>query len=124
MTNSFYFWLSHKESLRIIIKVNYINMNFKCPFCPRTFSRYSAYSQHVQVCIKKVKFDSTEDNDNNISYSNVMDHDDEVLSEVFTMSYKESLRYAKESEDSNEFEKFEKSKELEVFEESEEPLKN
>ena len=96
-------------------------MNFKCPFCPRTFSRRSAYSQHVQVCIKKVEFDSTEDNDDNISYSDVMDHDDEVLSEVSIMSYEESLRYAEESEDSNEFEEFEESEEPEVFEESKEP---
>src|SRR5579859_4492157 len=70
---------------------------------------------------KKVEFDSTEDNDDNISYSNVMDYDDEVLSEVSIMSYEESLRYAKESEDSNEFEEFEESEEPEVFEESEEP---
>jgi len=91
------------------------------PFCPRTFSRRSAYSQYVQVCIKKVEFDSTEDNDDNISYSDVMDHDDEMLSEVSIMSYEESLRYAEESEDSNEFEEFEESEEPEVFEESEEP---
>src|SRR5690348_12164994 len=50
-----------------------------------------------------------------------MDHDDEVLSEVSIMSYEESLRYAEESEDSNEFEEFEESEEPEVFEESEEP---
>ena len=43
----------------------------------------------MQVCIKKVEFDLTEDNDDNISYSDVMNHDDKVLSEVSIMSYEE-----------------------------------
>jgi len=30
-------------------------MNFKCPFCPRTFSQRSAYSQHTQICLRKVE---------------------------------------------------------------------
>ena len=29
-------------------------MSFKCPICLRTFSRRTAYSQHVQFCLKKV----------------------------------------------------------------------
>jgi hypothetical protein len=33
-------------------------MSLKCPVCIRTFSRRTAYSQHVQKCIKKA-----EDND-------------------------------------------------------------
>ena len=32
-------------------------MNFQCPFCPRTFSQRTAYSQHVQVCLRKVEVD-------------------------------------------------------------------
>lgn len=27
-------------------------MQFKCPFCPRTFSSRSAYSQHKNFCIQ------------------------------------------------------------------------
>jgi len=37
-------------------------MNFKCPFCPRTFSQRSAYSQHTQICLRKVKVDEEESN--------------------------------------------------------------
>lgn len=33
------------------------NMSFKCPICKRTFSRRTAYSQHVQKCIKKIEVD-------------------------------------------------------------------
>src|ERR1041385_5086602 len=36
-------------------------MNFQCPFCPRTFSQRSAYSQHTQVCLRKAEVDE-EDN--------------------------------------------------------------
>ena len=35
-------------------------MNFKCPFCPRTFSQRSAYSQHTQICLRKVEVDEEE----------------------------------------------------------------
>ena len=38
------------------------NMSFKCPFCPRIFSQRSAYSQHVQVCLRKVEVDEEESN--------------------------------------------------------------
>lgn len=27
-------------------------MIFQCPFCPRTFSKRSAYAQHTPVCTK------------------------------------------------------------------------
>ena len=30
-------------------------MSSKCPICNRTFSRHTAYSQHVQVCLKKAE---------------------------------------------------------------------
>ena len=36
-------------------------MNYNCRFCPRTFSRRSAYSQHVLVCLKKVETDEESD---------------------------------------------------------------
>src|SRR5437763_7561285 len=38
------------------------NMNFKCPFCPRTFSQRLAYSQHTQICLRKVEVDEEESN--------------------------------------------------------------
>ena len=37
-------------------------MSFKCPFCPRTFSQRTAYSQHVQVCLRKVEVEEEESN--------------------------------------------------------------
>jgi len=39
-------------------------MSYKCPFCPRTFSTRSAYSQHVGYCV--VESSSEESNDQNI----------------------------------------------------------
>lgn len=36
-------------------------MSYNCRFCSRTFSRRSAYSQHVLVCIKKIEFDEESD---------------------------------------------------------------
>lgn len=42
-------------------------MIYKCPIllCSRTFSLRSAYSQHVQVCIRKAELESNPDSDNN-----------------------------------------------------------
>ena len=37
-------------------------MSFKYPFCPRIFSQRSAYSQHVQVCLRKVEVNEEESN--------------------------------------------------------------
>ena len=37
-------------------------MNFQCPFCPRTFSQCSAYSQHTQICLRKAEVDEEESN--------------------------------------------------------------
>src|SRR5436309_2281059 len=39
-------------------------MSYKCPFCPRTFSTRSAYSQHIGYCV--VQSSSEESNDQNI----------------------------------------------------------
>ena len=36
-------------------------MSFKCPICSRTFSRRTAYTQHVQVCIKNVEVEDDDD---------------------------------------------------------------
>src|SRR5213080_3251558 len=53
-------------------------MSYKCPFCPRTFSTRSAYSQHIGYCV--VESSSEESNDQNIeinegdqSFSNYSD---------------------------------------------------
>ena len=40
-------------------------MSYKCPFCPRTFSTRSAYSQHVGHCVVD-QSSSEESNDQNI----------------------------------------------------------
>jgi uncharacterized Zn-finger protein len=36
-------------------------MSLICPICTRTFSRHTAYSQHVQRCIKKVEVEEDDD---------------------------------------------------------------
>jgi len=36
-------------------------MSLICPICTRTFSRRTAYSQHVQRCIKKVEVEEDDD---------------------------------------------------------------
>jgi len=36
-------------------------MSLICPICTRTFSRRTAYSQHVQRCIKKVEVEDDDD---------------------------------------------------------------
>ena len=53
-------------------------MNFKCPFCNRTFAKWSAYAQHVPKCIKKeyvesdCKSDCKSDGESdNISYDKI-----------------------------------------------------
>ena len=107
-------------------------MNFKCPFCPRTFSQRSAYSQHVQICIKKVEMeeenseapvDLQEDiNDDNteameyqsaqdISFSSMESTHSNILSEISIMSYEEGLIVSKESEKLEESEKSEEESE-------------
>jgi hypothetical protein len=37
------------------------NMSLKCPVCTRTFSRRTAYSQHLQKCIKKAEVEDNDD---------------------------------------------------------------
>lgn len=52
-------------------------MNFKCPFCIRTFSQRTAYSQHTQKCLKKaeieddVEMDIEDDKDSNYEDDNI-----------------------------------------------------
>ena len=40
-------------------------MSYQCPFCPRTFSTRSAYSQHLGHCVPD-QSSSEESNDQNI----------------------------------------------------------
>jgi hypothetical protein len=42
-------------------------MSLKCPtqFCERTFSQRSAYSQHVQRCMKRTELETSSDSDSN-----------------------------------------------------------
>ena len=49
-------------------------MNYKCPFCNRTFAKRSAYVQHVPKCIEKEPVESDCESDgesDNISYDKV-----------------------------------------------------
>ena len=114
-------------------------MNFQCPFCPRTFSQRSAYSQHTQICLRKVEVDEEESNsethsidltqDINESDDNEMEYEpfqeaaqdtsfssmestySNLLSKISIMSYEENI----------ELEESEESEESEIFEEAKEP---
>src|SRR5256885_8970640 len=121
-------------------------MNFKCPFCPQTFSQRSAYSQHTQICLRKVEVDEEERNSETHSIDLTQDinesddnelmeyesfqeaaHDtlfssmksiySNLLFEISIISYKENI----ELEESEVLEESEESEESEIFEESEEP---
>src|SRR5213078_1498373 len=115
-------------------------MNFKCPFCPRTFSQHSAYSQHTQICLRKVEVDEEESNsethsiyltqdinesdDNELmeyepfqeaaqdtSFSSMESTYSNLLSKISIMSYEENIKLEK-SEESEESEIFEEAKNL------------
>ena len=115
-------------------------MNFKCPFCSRTFSQRSAYSQHTQICLRKVEVDEEESNsethsidltqdinesdDNELmeyepfqeaaqdtSFSSMESTYSNLLSKISIMSYEENI----------ELEESEESEESEIFEEAKEP---
>src|ERR1043165_963574 len=121
-------------------------MNFQCPFCPRTFSQRSAYSQHTQVCLRKAEVDEEESNsethsinltqdvnesdDNELmeyepfqeaaqdtSFSSMESTYSNLLSEISIMSYEENI----ELEESEVLEESEESEESEIFEEAKEP---
>src|SRR2546430_4414034 len=122
------------------------NMSFKCPFCPRTFSQRTAYSQHVQVCLRKVEVEEEESNsethsiditqdinesdDNELmeyepfqeaaqdtSFSSMESTYSNLLSEISIMSYGENI----ELEESEVLEESEESEKSEIFEEAKEP---
>jgi hypothetical protein len=57
-------------------------MSYKCPFCPRTFSNRSAYSQHVGHCMQTGPSSSEESdftNDQNIIDIEVNESDQSIL---------------------------------------------
>src|ERR1043165_3226064 len=116
-------------------------MNFQCPFCPRTFSQRSAYSQHIQVCLRKAEVDEEESNSETHSIDltqDVNESDDNklmeyepfqnaaqdtlfssmestysnLLSEISIMSYEENIEF----EESEILEESEESEESEIFE--------
>ena len=45
-------------------------MSFKCPICVRTFNWCTAYSQHVQKCLKKIKIEDKDDVEMNTENEN------------------------------------------------------
>ena len=68
-------------------------MNFQCPFCPRTFSQRSAYSQHTQICLRKAEVDEEESNSETHSIDltqDINESDDNKLMEYkpFKKQYK------------------------------------
>src|SRR2546429_4767448 len=122
------------------------NMSFKCPFCPRTFSQRTAYSQHVQVYLRKIEVDEEESNSethliditqdiNEIDDNELMEYEpfqeaaqdtsfssmestySNLLSEISIMSYEENI----ELEESEVLEESEESEKSEIFEEAKEP---
>ena len=58
-------------------------MSYNCRFCSQTFSKRSAYSQHVIVCIKKVESDEEESDPND----KTQDIDDISKSDDIFMNY-------------------------------------
>ncbi len=58
-------------------------MSYNCHFCSWTFSRHSAYSQHVLVCIKKIEFDEESDsNDKLQDIDNISLKNDDLINYV------------------------------------------
>lgn len=54
-------------------------MNYNCRFCSRTFSRRSAYSQHVLVCIKRIESDEESDSNNSPQDDDISYKSDDIL---------------------------------------------
>lgn len=58
--------------------------NFKCQYCPRSFSSRNAYAQHVNLCIVKYDISTEESNDSNDS-NDSNNEVSEIISEVTDM---------------------------------------
>lgn len=62
-------------------------MSFKCLFCSRSFSRRTAYSQHVTICIKKVDVEEDDDVEMNTEGDQNSDDNIEVIMLFHVISY-------------------------------------
>ena len=51
-------------------------MSFQYPICKRTFSHRTAYTQHVQKCIKKVEVDDDDNIEMDIKSDQSSENDD------------------------------------------------
>ena len=94
--------------------------NFKCQYCPRSFSSRNAYAQHVNLCIVKYDISTEESNESNESNNEVS----EIISEATDMAVdsednenSEDSEYSETSEDSENSENGEDSEDSERQEE-------
>jgi hypothetical protein len=51
-------------------------MNYKCPFCSRTFSKHFAYAQHMASCLKKPKESGSESDSKSDSESDKISYNE------------------------------------------------
>ena len=80
--------------------------NFKCPYCPRSFSSRNAYAQHVNICIAKYDISAEESNESNKSNNETS----EIISEVIDMAVdSENSKNSEDSEDNKNSEDSENS---------------
>ncbi len=58
-------------------------MSYNCCFCSWTFNKCSAYSQHILVCIKKIKFDKeSNSNDKPQDIDNISLKNDDLINYI------------------------------------------
>ena len=62
-------------------------MSFQCPICKRSFSHRTAYTQHVQKCIKKVEVEEDDDVEMNIKSNQSSKNSDENDIKVIILIY-------------------------------------
>lgn len=55
--------------------------SLKCPYCPRTFSSKSGYTQHVNRCIPEIVSDNSDNESDLTTNINNMSLDSEELNE-------------------------------------------
>src|SRR3954452_1389158 len=70
-------------NLIILLQISFflLIMSSKCPICDRTFSRRTAYSQHVQVCLKKA---DEEFNNGGVVNTQSIDNEEHNIVEIYT----------------------------------------
>src|SRR5688572_27025932 len=74
--------------------------NFKCQYCPRSFSSRNAYAQHVNLCIVKYDISTEESNDSNDSNNEVSEIISEVTDMVVDSEDNENNEFSEYSENS------------------------